>query len=477
MRRATGYDITPFFGLEPAAGVDAIHEATLEVLDRAGLRMLHEPSRRLLASAGCRVDGEMVYIHSALVEECLARCPRELRIYTRDGSLAMTLGRSRSHFGYGSDTPYVLDYRTGLIRDALLQDVRDAARLGERLPNIDFLMSLGLATDVPSRVSDAYQFLAMTGESKKPVVFTAHDEGTMGLILDIASLVAGGKGNLSARPFIIHYAEPTSPLTFSGEAVRKMLMCADNGIPVIWTPGPMMGATSPVTVAGSIVQANAETIGGLVLHQIYKPGAPFIYGIISSPLDMRTGVCVYGGPEAPLTHAVASRLARRYRIPQFSTAGCTDSLSVDAQAGVDAAFSVLIAMLSGADLVHDCGYVGSALVGSLEMAALDNEIIGMARRLAGGFRVDEERLAVDEIVAAGPGANWINREHTRRHFREEVWYPDGFIRRQAAAGMRDTPTASGRFREFIESVLGEASPAALAADVAAEAERLIREYP
>ncbi len=469
-------NVTPFFGLEPAEGIDAIHEATLEVLQRAGLRVMDDRARLLLASAGCRVQDEMVCVPPDLVEACLARCPREVRINTRDGEPAMTLDGTRSHFGYGSDTPYVLDYRTGAIREAVLQDVRDAARLAQNLPCIDFLMSLGLATDVPTAVSDAHQFLAMTSESSKPLVFTAHDENTMGLILEIASLVAGGKERLAACPFIIHYAEPTSPLTFSAAATRKMLMCADNGIPVIWTPGPMMGATSPVTVAGSIVQANAETLGGLVLHQVYKPGAPFIYGIISSPLDMRTGVCVYGGPEAPLTHAIASKLAHYYRIPQFSTGGCTDSLAVDAQAGADAAFSILVAILSRADLVHDCGYVGSALVGSLEMAVLDNEVISMARHLASGFRLDEESLAVDEIVAAGPGANWLHREHTRKHFRDEVWYPTEFIRRQAAAGMDRSPTASQRIVEFIESALAEPLSVRLKDTVVAEGERMIRAH-
>ncbi len=437
------------------AQLEEIHAASLEILRRTGVRVLDGEARALLADAGCTVgDGDLVRFPAAVVEEALRHAPSELAIHGRDGAGPLRLGGHRSYFGTGSDLPNTIDLDTGTRRPSVLADVGRAARLVDALPNLDFAMSMAQASDVPPATSDRHSFLAMIENTAKPVVFTAWDEGGLADIIAMAEAVAGGAARLAERPFLLAYLEPTSPLQHPAEVLRKLLLMADKGLPFVYAPGPVDGASAPMTSAGSLAMANAEVLSGLAIAQLRRPGTAVVYGSGSGPLDMRTGVATYFGPEfLRHTMAVAELAHHRYQLPVWGFAGCSDSKLPDAQAAAESAVWILWTALAGANLVHDVGYIDSGMTCSLEMIPLCDEIIGCVRRMLEPFVISAETLALDTIHEVGPGGSFLGTAHTLRHFRE-CWRPRLFDRQShqawSAAG---APSSIDRAREAAREAL------------------------
>ncbi len=406
-----------------------IHHATLEVLRRTGVRVRHGEAIELLRAAGCAIsDGDVVRFPAAVVEEALEHAPSRIVLCSRGGDPRVFLEGRRTFFGTGSDLPNFLDLETGERRLSRLSDVADTARLADSLPNLDFVMSMALPSDVAAATSDRHSFLTMIENTSKPVVFTAWDELGLADIIAMAEMVAGGSEQLSLNPFLLAYLEPSSPLQHSETVLAKMMVMAEKGLPFVYAPGPVEGASAPVTSAGSLVMANAEILSGITIAQLKRRGTPVVYGSGSGPLDMRTTVATYSSPEFMLHCRAFSELGQRfYHLPTWGFSGCTDSKLPDAQAGADSAMWILWTALSGANLVHDIGYVESGMTCSPEMIVLCDEIIGFVRRLTGGIDVSTETLALQTIHEVGPGGDYLTTDHTLAHYRE-CWYPKLFDR-------------------------------------------------
>jgi trimethylamine--corrinoid protein Co-methyltransferase len=205
--------------------------------------------------------------------------------------------------------------------------------------------------------------------------------------------------------------------------LRKLFLCADKNIPVNYTPAVLAGATGPVTLAGSIVQANAEALSGLVLHQRRSEGAPIISGFAVTPMDMRTATCAYGSPEYRIALSACADLYHHYGIPVWGTAGCSDANTLDPQAAVECSLSILTAALDGANLVHDVGYLGQGSVGSPATIVMCSEIISYVKRLTRGFELSDDRIGMEVIRRVGPGGTYFAEDHTLRFHRDEQWQP------------------------------------------------------
>jgi trimethylamine--corrinoid protein Co-methyltransferase len=263
---------------------------------------------------------------------------------------------------------------------------------------------------------------AMMESSVKPIFFTAAGQEDLTVIMEMAAVVAGGEEPLREKPFLIHYSEPTAPLTHSVSAVAKLLLCAEKGFPICYTPGDMLGASIPVTLAGGVVQANAEALSGIVLHQLKSKGAPIISGFGAIPLDMRSGTFCYGAPDLRLTNSAFADIYHHYGIPMWSTVG-SDAHGLDEQAAMEHAFGTLMAALDGANLIHDIGYLGQGLLGNPAAIVMCSEIISYVKRVIRGFDMGPEKMALDVIREVGPGGNFLSARHTKEHFQEELWQP------------------------------------------------------
>jgi trimethylamine--corrinoid protein Co-methyltransferase len=456
----------PFgFRILDDAQLSEIHHASLEILRRTGVRVCEPEAVELLHGAGCAVsDGDLVRFPAAVVEEAVRRAPSRIVLCDRTSAPRVFLEDRRSFFGTGSDLPHTLDLESGERRLSLLSDVENTARLADSLPNLDFVMSMALPSDVARTTSDRHSFLAMISNTVKPVVFTAWDTSGLADIIAMAEVVAGDADSLARNPFLLAYLEPTSPLQHSQTAVAKMLLMADRGLPFVYAPGPVEGATAPVTPAGSLAMANAEVLSGLTIAQLRRPGAPVVYGSGSGPLDMLTTVATYASPQFMIHCKAMAELGHHfYRLPVWGFAGCTDAKLADVQAGADSSMWILWTALSGANLVHDIGYVESGMTCSYEMIVICDEVIGFVRRLFRGIELTAENLALDVIHEVGPGGEYVSTAHTLRHFKE-CWYPRVFDRRSHRSWVEDgRPDVVGTARGLARRAIADHEPEPLAA--------------
>ena len=407
----------------------AIYDAALGIIADVGMTVPHAAARELLAGAGATVEGEdLVRIPRELVAKARATVPSMIRVYDRSGELAMQLGGYNSYFGTGSDLMYTYDLESGERRLSVLADVGRMARLCDALPNIDFVMSSAHPSDVPAYASYLESFRAMVSNTTKPMVMTAAGVDDLEVMWKIACELRGGAEELRAQPYFIQYGEPVSPLVHPAEVLDKLLFCADRGIPLVYAPAPIAGATAPIIHAGQIMQGVAESLFGLVIHQLRWPGGPFITGSASGKLDMSTLQTLYNSAERYTTDLGILEMARWMDIPNWSFAGTSDSHFVDAQAGIDAAQVTLLSMQAGANLNHDVGYLDFGLTCAPELVVIVDEIISMNRRAFEGIEVNDDTLAADVVAAVGPGGDFLRTRHTRAHVRALQWKPTLFNR-------------------------------------------------
>ena len=475
MRANYQVNATPQFRVLSDDQIQEIFYSALDVLERVGTRVYGEEGLALLRDAGCLVsDGDLVRIPSWLVKDALNTTPERIVVAGRDRRRRIVLERNKIYFGTGSDCPSLIDPTTDEVRKYTYEDVYNAARISDALPHIDFHMSLGLTSGVLAQTYDRHQFLAMLQGTSKPLVITTVDKEGLVDQYDMACAALGGPDEFAKAPLFVVYIEPSSPLSNSVEAVEKILYAAETGIPAIYTPCVICGGTGPVTLAGTMVQGLAECLIGVVLAQLKRKGAAVIMGGVDSNIDMATSILSYGAPELALISAAMTDVAKWLRLPMFSTAGCSDAKVLDQQAAIEAAVSIVVAALSGANLIHDVGYLESGLLGSFDMLVMSNEVIGMAKHILGGVTVTPETLAVDVIERVGPGGHYLTQEHTRKHFRTELWFPtlmDRQQRRSWEAGGRKT--MAERVRAKVVDILEHHEPLPIPAEVKARLKEIV----
>jgi trimethylamine--corrinoid protein Co-methyltransferase len=455
-----------------------LHRASCEILRQTGVKVYSQAARTLLQRAGAIVSDELVKIPPSLVEAALAAAPNQFNLYQRGSdTVAVKLDGQEVYFGPGSDALRYLDPRSGNRRDFLLQDIADCMRLCDALPEIGFVMSVGIPRDVPTEGYFRRQFATMLRHTTKPIVFVCDGLADIEAIAALAAAVAGGMDRLSSYPNLLLYSEPTTPLQHSQEASDKLLFCAEHAIPVTHSPAPMMGGTAPVTIAGAVALGNAELLSGLVMHQLKRPGAPFLYGHGVHHLDMKEMISVYGAPEFQLARLLAAEMGRFYGLPVWGYTGHSDSKVVDGQAAADAQFSALVALLARTNLNHDVGYLESGLTSSPEMITLTHEIISMTRRFVAGVRLDDEALAVDVIHEIGPGGQFMTHPHTLAHWRE-LWLPQVFDRQRLEPWLeRGAKDVKARVRDLALTIMDEHQVEPLPDSVEAEFEVILQTSP
>ncbi len=400
--------------------IKSIYYSALEVLDKTGVRVMSSSGVELLHSAGCGIEKSRVFISPYIVEECIQKTPKRFSLYDREGNQAFVVGGRESHFGTGPTTPYVLDVKTGERRATRVADVADAARVCDALKNIDWIMPLGSAQDVTNNVADVYEFEAAVLNTSKPIAFICSTGRGVRDVIQMAAAARGEMKSLIEKPFILSFPEPICPLVHPREAVEEILAAAESGIPLAYFPAPMNGATSPVTLAGSIVLAMADTLTGLVLAQLKNPGNATILGTAVNIMDMLTGAICCGPPEFSLANAAFAEVLQFYDLPSWGTAGLTDSKIVDEQAAIESTFSCMMNALGGLNMIHDTGYMEIGMCGSIDMVVLTDEIINMVRRVLRGINVTPDTLGVQVIDDVGPGGNFLVEDHTLRYFKEET---------------------------------------------------------
>ncbi len=413
---------SPYFSLMSDDQKEEIFNGMIRTLNDTGANVHHEGARELFHKAGCKVDGIRVRIPPQLVREALSTLPPSTTIWSWENQPMCFVEKNRSYFGPGPTPPNFIDTETLERRPYLRKDAAMVARVCEALPNIGYVQSLGSINDVTNGLADIYEFADMIQNTLKPVMswsFTrdgCRDEHKIGIIM------AGSEEAFKERPNYIFYGEPISPLVSDFHAIDKCMYCAEHRIPQVYSPCSIGGGTVPASHAGQIIVALSESMVGVVASQLISPGTCIIIGGVQSILDMRRSIYSYGAPELSILSAAMTEMCKFCGLPMYSTSGCTDTKMMEIQSGIEAALSIHAAMLSGANFVHDNGYTESGITGDIFQTVLDDEIIGMARVIERGVEVNEETLALDTILAVGPGGHYLYEDHTMKWFRNH-WRP------------------------------------------------------
>ena len=433
--------------------LDQILDAGYRVMEEVGMDIHNEKALELLKAAGAKVEGIRAYIPREVTEQAIAKAPNVVNIYTREGDLAMELGGRNCYFGPGPTCPNFFDPQTGERRPAIKQDAADTAKVADALPNIDFVMSLCVIGDQTKTLADVHEIHAMMQNTVKPLTSWAFDAENLQSIIDMCAAAKGSLEALQEKPFLIIYSEPTTPLVHTKEALDKLMLLAENKIPAIYTPGMIMGGTAPTTIAGALSIGLADTLTGLVIAQQLSPGCPFIAGAAGGPMDMKTMQHSYGAPEWMLLHGTSAEILHKLGLPAFHAAGVSDSKVIDGQACIEATMQIVCALGTGGNLIHDVGFADLGITGSIELLVIGDEIIGMARRLFQGVKVDEDQIAFDTVKKVGPGGNFLCEDHTAMHFRE-TWKPDlidrwGYATWEANGSTTITQRAQNKMRKIL----------------------------
>lgn len=443
--------------------IERIHEASLYLMEKVGIQVGGERSLALLKKAGCSVDSDRrVKIPRKCAEWALKTVPKELVLYNRRGESAMTIDHTHPvYFGCHSDMLEFVDPFTGKVRDFLKADIATMCRIADALPNIHFVLSVGLCKDVPPQIQTQTTFIETVKNFSKTINFSTNDIQSLQEVIDIAAVVAGSHRRLQEKPFIFNYCEPIPPFTHPEESAEKLYISAVNRIPVVYNPYCMMGGTAPMRSAATLAQCNVEVLSGLVIHQLVSEGAPFIYGAMPSIMDMKTTIGSYGAVEFHLLVAAASELAAYYGLPFYGTAGCTDAKTMDPQAVVEATMEIFSTMLSKANLVHDVGVSDHCNSVSPELVVLCDEIIEMLKHYTRGVTVDDESLCLGTIEKVGPAGAYLNQPHTMQNFRR-IHYSPFFSR---AMKNPDESQVKLKIREKIKKIVDTTAAEPLPADI------------
>lgn len=461
----------------------AVHNASLEVLRRTGVRVFEKEALALLKDAGAMVtDDNLVKIPAALAEWALKQAPSRIGLSSRGSNrVSVPLEADVVNFGPGSDCPNFLDPESGERRPFTRHDMIGCIRLADALPQIDFVMSMGIPNDFseegPKIMGNVYrqQFALMLEYCEKPIVFVADTRKDCEAIAEMAAVTQGGEDQLRMNPNLLLYSEPSSPLRHSQTATEKLLFMAEAQLPIVHSPAQMMGGTAPLSIAGALVQGNAEVLSSLLIHQLKKPGAPFVYGSGLHHMDMSTTISVYGAPEFQLARVAVASMGKHYGLPTWGYSGHTDSCIVDEQAAADAVFSVMTAQLTGTNLIHDVGYVEGGLTTSPEMIVLTAEIIDMIRHFGSGFSLSSEALATEVIDRVGPGGDHLTDDYTLEHFRD-LWQPTLFDRsRYEVWQQKGAKRVKDRLKAKTIDIIENHTPEPLPAGHKQEIDRILKE--
>lgn len=412
-----------------------IHGATVRLLERTGVRVLEPEAERLLVSAGATADEDshVVRIPEGVLKELVMHAPSRFKLYGRDGKRELAFGEGNVYLS-SMGTAVQLEDPDGRVRPATLRDVENFYRLVDALPHLDHASWVVWPRDVPDELAHVYEVVWGFRHTTKSIDGYNWGRQYAQDTVDLAAIVAGGLEALHERPLLLGFANPVSPLTLAKETTEGLLVFARHGQPTTIPPECMAGGTAPSTLAGVLVQQNAEVLAAIAVAQCAQRGAPVFYGNVSTVMDMKTGAVALGAPEAGLISLGAAQLARYYGIPSRGTGGNTEAFSEDYQAGVESATTLLTAALAGYDFVYDAaGSLESSLTSSYAKVVLDHDLCGAVKRIVTGIDTSEDALAEDVIASAGLQGGYLGHPHTLDHFRREHFIPETFSRRARTA--------------------------------------------
>lgn len=453
--------------------VEKIHNGALRILEETGLKVESEEALDLLDEAGASVDREteLVKFPRDLVSECIEEAPSEIHLSARDSDNDLLMEPERSFVSSSQGPSFVYDYEQGKGRAPKREDMRNGVKLQNELSNIDMSWGMFTLRDEPMLgFIGLYELFA--NNTKHNCILSHYGGDLTKKLVEMVELVVDNE-DVTNKNLVTMYNQPVSPLSLRRETTESLLEWTNAGFPLISCPAPQMGATSPMTLAGTAAQSFAEALGGVVVGQLNNPGTPMLVGAGVGPMDMRIGSHSYFHAENIIWDSFTAQWARKYGIPVFGFGGVSDSYGADYQLGAENAISLYGAILSGQNHIHDLGVIGSGFRNSLEVLTILDEMVGMVNRVTQGMTVNEETLAVDVIDDVGHGSSFLSEAHTRKFGKSEIFMADMMKKREVDNWSMNIALDEAHNKAM--NLLEEADPKPLASEVDEELQSIMSE--
>jgi len=451
-----------------------IHLATLEVLEEVGVRVEYKPALELMADNGCRVDfsSRIVQVPEHVLKKALSTAPCRFTLYGKTKEFDVKVDTQGVYTIGGSSALFVLDL-DGNHRPAALKDLADLTRLQDALENLHIMHAIVVPQDIEQEGFDRMLFSTVMKNSSRNYYSQGMGAQSIRDQVEMASVIQGSTEEVKKKPIFTIVVCLTSPLTHARMRVEELMESAKSNIPLYIEADAQAGATAPITLAGTLVEQNANILCGITLAQMVNPGTPCIYSIASGIMDMSTANYSGGAPETTLLHAASAQVAHYYNLP-FQGGTGIDATIPDAQAGYERALQVLGCALSGVNFIHlSVGMMEQMLLASYEQCVIDNEILGAALHITKGIEVNRETLAVDVIKEVGPGGHYLAHEHTLKNFRKVNWFPKLTNRKKWDDWMEsDGKNMRQRANAQARKILDEHHPQHLPEDVGREIDKM-----
>ena len=455
--------------------IEAIHNASLQVLERTGIKVMSNKALDILKEAGAKVDYERNHatIPRNLVEQALERAPKTIKYCARNSKYDFVLNKQEPHFLADGGSPFILDWKTGERRYSTSEDIAHCSVIADHLDHVHLIWSMGAAMDVPPPMRHIVEMYTCLSNTEKHFEGDSLSAKEAQYEIEIAAAIVGGREELRKRPIFSIVACPISPLRYDKGITEASIELAKAGVPVVIDPMPMVGETAPATLAGAMVVNNAEFLGGLVMLEFASLGAPVVYKVGVDTVNFRTGAGIQS-PEGSLMHLALNQLIRYYDLPSEIKASRSDSKLLDAQTGYENAISLVAHILSAPDIILGLGALEGARITSLETLVIDNEIIDYALRFAQGFEVNDDTLALDVIDKVGPGGIYLGEKHTLEHFRERWMSRINDISTFETWERKGSKSIDEVAKEKVKEILATHKPAPIPEEVQGEIAQILK---
>ncbi len=402
------------------------------LLMKPGIKVQNLEARQLLTSAGATVNEEtqVVQIPEYVVRLALNSVPSEFWLYDLAGKPTVHYGGDSVHFDPGSSGINILDPETLEHREATTADLIRIIKVAEGIPQYDAQSTAVVCSDVPQEIQDLYRLYLVLLHSSKPIVTGAFSNKNIGNMIEMLAIMSGSAGNLRRYPRAVFDVCPSPPLIWSNFGAGNLMALARAGVPAEMISMPIAGAAAPVTLIGSVVQHTAESLAGIVIHQLAYPGSPIVWGGAPAIMDMRKGSTPMGAIETAMIDCSYAQVGKYLGVPTHTYLGGSDAKSVDAQAGLEGAMSILIGALSGVNMISGAGMIDSLLCMSPEKLVIDAESIAMARRMLVGMKTPTDTLATGFYEGVNfKGGDFLKQRITMQLFQQEQNLPGRVIDR------------------------------------------------
>jgi trimethylamine--corrinoid protein Co-methyltransferase len=448
--------------------VDQIISEGIALLENPGIRIHNQEALELLAEENAKIDfdKQVACIPETITRKALETVPHEFYLYDLKGNPAVHYYGDKIHFDPGSGGLTIIDSQTERPRVPITADYIKFIKLVEMLPQIDAQSTAFVCADVVPEIGDLYRLYLALLYMNKPIITGAFRKDTWWTMKEMLSVIAGDDVKLAEKPTAIFDVCPSPPLLWSDMTCQNLIDCAHMLIPAQLISMPLAGATAPVTLAGAVVQHTAETLSGVVIHQLAKPGAPIVWGGSPAIFDMREGSTPMGAVETWMINCSYVQIGKALGLPTHAYTGMSDAKIVDAQCGLESMGGNIISALSGANMISGCGMMDLESCLSYEKLVIDSEMIGMVKRLVEGIAVRDQPIALEIMKKSGHKGDFLTLAHTRKWFREEQYLPSEVIDRASFEGWKAHGEKSTfeRARDRVDKLLPTYRPNNLTAE-------------